>query len=111
MLINASLSKDLSGVISAWEEVAQLTREGQLGFCRTLLEYIRRIYMLSIEAHDLSFIPDNRREMYLQWAKRINPAFFQKGADIVNGAMADIERNVNPKYIFADLGNRFFLTL
>ncbi len=111
MLINSSLSKDLGGVISAWEEVAQLTREGQLGFCRTLLENIRRIYMLSIEAHDISFIPDNRREMYLQWAKRINPAFFQKGADIVNGAMADIERNINPKYIFADLGNRFFLTL
>ncbi len=111
VLINSSLSKDLNGVISVWEEVAQFTRESQLGFCRTLLESIRRIYMLSIDAHDISFIPDNRREMYAQWANRVNPAFFQKGADIVNGAMADIERNVNPKYIFADLGNRFFLTL
>ena len=111
MLINSSLSKDLIGVIRVWEEVAQFTRESQLGFCRTLLESIRRIYMLSMGADDVSFIPGMRREIYTQWAKKVNPTFFQRGADLVNGAMADIERNVNPKYIFADLGNRFFLTL
>ncbi|OJV22246.1 MAG: hypothetical protein BGO30_11055 [Bacteroidetes bacterium 41-46] len=110
-MINSALSKDLAGVIKVWEEVAQCRREVQLGFCRTLLESIRRTYMLSLDVENIAFIPAKRREMYANWAGRINPQFFQRGADLVNGAMADIERNVNSKYIFADLGNRFFLTL
>lgn len=111
MLLNSSLSKSLDGVIRVWEEVAQLSRENQLSFCRVLLEHIRRIYMLSMGADDISFIPSNRIDTFKVWATRIDPAFFQRGAELVNGAMEDIERSVNPKYIFADLANRFFLTL
>ena len=110
-LINTSLSKNLEGSIRVWEEVAQFTRENQLSFCRVLLEKIRRIYMLNLGAGEISFIPANRLETYRVWANKIDPAFYSRGMDLVNGAMADIERNINPKYIFADLANRFFLTL
>ncbi|MBP6364807.1 MAG: hypothetical protein KA300_01710, partial [Bacteroidales bacterium] len=110
-LINTSLSKNLEGSIRVWEEVAQFTRENQLSFCRVLLENIRRIYMLNLGAGEISFIPANRLETFRVWANKIDPAFYSRGMDLVNGAMADIERNINPKYIFADLANRFFLTL
>lgn len=110
-LINSSLSKDLSRVIMVWEEVAQLSREKQKEFCYNLLEYIRRIYMISIGSPGLSFVPASRTETFRIWASRINPAFFEKGIEHINAALGDIERNVNSKYIFADLGNRFFLSL
>ena len=110
-LINSSLSKDLSRVILVWEEVAQLSREKQKEFCYSLLEYIRRIFILSLGSHELSFVPASRAETFRIWASRINPAFYEKGIEHVNAALSDIERNVNSKYIFADLGNRFFLSL
>lgn len=110
-LINSSLSKNLEGSVRVWEEVAQLTRENQISFCRVLLENIRRLYMLNIGAEEISFIPANRVETFRVWANKIDPAFYNRGMDLVNGAMVDIERNINPKYIFADLANRFFLTL
>lgn len=67
--------------------------------------------MLNLGAGEISFIPANRLETFRVWANKIDPAFYSRGMDLVNGAMADIERNINPKYIFADLANRFFLTL
>ena len=67
--------------------------------------------MQNLGAGEISFIPANRLETFRVWANKIDPAFYSRGMDLVNGAMADIERNINPKYIFADLANRFFLTL
>ncbi len=110
-LINGCLSRELMSVISVWEDVAQLSRERQRDFCYKLIEYIRRIYILSLGSAELSYIPESQRKIFSEWAARIKPTFYEKGFDVVNKAITDIERSVNSKYIFADLGNRFFLSL
>ena len=110
-LINGCLSRELMNVISVWEEVALLTRERQRDFCYKLIEYMRRTYILSLGSEELSYIPESQRTLFAGWSKRIKPAFYEKGFDVVNKAITDIERSVNSKYIFADLSNRFFLSL
>ena len=67
--------------------------------------------MVSLGAKEISNTPDSQEKIILQWAKRIKPTFYSKGYDAINGALADIDRNVNSKYIFSDLSNRFFLSL
>lgn len=110
-LINGCLSKKLMNVISVWEEVAALTREQQRNFCYKLIEYIRRTYILSLGSQELSYIPESQKQVFAHWAATIKPAFYEKGFELVNKAITDIERSVNSKYIFADLSNRFFLSL
>jgi hypothetical protein len=67
--------------------------------------------MYSIGLQDVSNTPSTQKEAISSWARKIKPTFYLKGYDAINGALADIERNVNSKYIFSDLSNRFFLSL
>lgn len=110
-LMTGCVEKDLVSVISVWEEIAGSGREKQKQFCRYTLEFIRRVYMVSLGAKEISNTPDSQKKVILQWSKKIKPTFYSKGYDAINGALADIDRNVNSKYIFSDLGNRFFLSL
>lgn len=110
-LLYGCVEKDMVGVISVWEKIAITGRERQKQFCLYALEFIRRVYMVSLGVQEISNTPNSLRENVSQWAKKIKPAFYSKGYDAINGALADIDRNVNSKYIFSDLSNRFFLSL
>jgi len=110
-LLEGCVEKDMVRVISFWEELALTSRERQKQFCFYALEFIRRVYMISLGIQEISNTPGSQREIVSQWAKRIKPAFYLKGYDAINGALSDIDRNVNSKYIFSDLSNRFFLSL
>ncbi|MFA6335070.1 MAG: hypothetical protein WCX48_05860 [Bacteroidales bacterium] len=110
-LMEGCMEKDMVSVISVWEEIAASGREKQKQFCQYTLEFIRRVYMESLGVKEVSNTPDSQRKIIMQWAKRIKPTFYSKGYDAINVALADIDRNVNSKYIFSDLSNRFFLSL
>jgi len=110
-LLEGCVGKDMVSVIAFWEEIALAGRERQKQFCFYVLEFIRRVYMVSLGIQEISNTPGSQREIVAQWAKRIKPAFYSKGYDAINGALSDIDRNVNSKYIFSDLSNRFFLSL
>ncbi len=110
-LLEGCFAKDLVSVISVWEEIAMSGREKQKQFCLYSLEFIRRTYMYSIGLQEVSNTPSDQKEAVYNWSKKIKPTFYTKGYDAINGAMADIDRNVNSKHIFSDLSNRFFLSL
>lgn len=110
-LLEGCVSKDMMGVISVWEDIAISGRERQKQFCIYALEFIRRVYMVSLGVQEISNTPDSQKEIIAQWAKKIKPSFYSRSYDAINGALADIDRNVNSKYIFSDLSNRFFLSL
>jgi DNA polymerase-3 subunit delta' len=111
MLLEGCASRSLSKVISFWEKVSLLSREEQKVFLEHLLEFVRRSLMMSLGQEAVANVPPSRREFVSFWAARIKPTFYEKAYDIVIKAKDDINRNVNSKYIFADIGNRFFLYL
>lgn len=110
-LLSACCSKDMPEVISLWERLSAMNREKQKSFCHYALEFLRELYMTSLGLFDISNTPVRRRENVVSLSKRINPSFYIKAYEILNDALQDIERNVNAKYIFADMSNRFFLSL
>lgn len=110
-LMEGCAGKDLQRVISFWEEISVLGRESQRRFCEYLLEFLRRCMITSQGVEDISNTPHGQKEMISAWSKRIKSSFYPKAYDVVNKALEDIDRNVNSRYIFADLGNRFFLSL
>ncbi len=111
MLLEGSLSRNLLQVIDAWEKIAALGREKQKAFCISTMELIRRIFIVSLGMEDLSFVTEEQKSAVHRWASAFKPSFYKKSYEALNSALADIERNVNSKFIFADLGNRFFLYL
>ncbi len=110
-LLEGCVSKDLMKVISFWEEIASGGREYQKEFCEYLLEFLRRSLMVSCGAEDVANVPHEYLKFIKEWSGRLKPTFYNKAYNAVNDAIQDINRNVNSKYIFADLSNRFFLSL
>ncbi len=110
-LLESCANKDLLRIISFWEEISQMGREGQRRFCEYLLEFIRRSLITSQGVEEISNTPYSQKELISSWSKRINPEFYTRAYDEVNRALEDIDKNVNSRYIFADLSNRFFLYL
>jgi len=111
LFLKGCAAKDLQAVVSFWEEIAFEGRERQRGFCRYMLEFIRMTYMASLKMVSISNAPSCMEADVARWSKVFKPLFYEKGYNIVNEAIRDIDRNVNSKYIFADMANRFFLSL
>ena len=109
--LEGCVGKDLRAVISFWEEISFEGRERQKSFCKYLLEFIRMAYMRSLEMEQISYAPSVIEGDIARWSAKFKPQFYEKAYNILNQAIRDIERNVNSKYIFADMANRFFLSL
>lgn len=110
-LMEGCAGKDLIRVISFWGDISMLGRESQRRFCEHLLEFLRRCMITSRGVEEISNTPYAQKELISSWSRRIKPSFYPKAYDSINKALEDIDRNVNSRYIFADLGNRFFLSL
>jgi DNA polymerase-3 subunit delta' len=110
-LLDNCIAKNLSGVITSWEEIAQMGREKQKQFCGYALNYLRKCYMYSIGNESSAFILSREKESVIRYSKSVKPEFWEKAYVLINKAVEDLERNVNPKFVFADLSNRFFISL
>lgn len=111
LLLDGCANKDLQKVISFWEEISLTGRENQKIFLEYTLEFLRRALMVSKGASQIAHIPPSSIEFVKFWAVKIKPAFYNRAYTLINKAIEDISRNVNSKYVFADLSNRFFLSL
>jgi DNA polymerase III, gamma/tau subunits len=111
LFLGGCANKDLQAVICFWEEIAFEGRERQRSFCRYMLEFLRMAYMKSLHMEQISDTSPHMTADVVKWAGIFKPGFYEKGYNIVNDAIKDIDRNVNGKYIFADMANRFFLSL
>ncbi len=111
VLLEGCEAKDLKKVTSFREEVSLYGREKQREFCRYCLEFLRRTLMHRVSAPEISNTPASAAEFTAYWAQRFKSSFYSKAYSILNDAISDIDRNVNPRYIFADIANRFFLSL
>lgn len=110
-LLEGCANRDLAKTIAFWEEVATLRRDDQKIFLEYTLEFLRRALMVAEGLPEIANVPPSGTEQTAFWAQKFKPAFYGRALGIINGAMEDIGRNVNSRYIFADLSNRFFLSL
>ena len=111
LLLEGCSTKNLQKVISFWEEISLTGRENQKLFLEYTLEFLRRSLMISTGNSEIANIPPTQVEFVTFWAGKFKPAFYNRAYTLINKAIEDINRNVNSKYIFADLSNRFFLSL
>lgn len=111
LLMNGCASKDLKKIILFWEDISATTRENQRIFCEYLLEFFRQAMLVSAGAQAISDTHPSKKEFINFWAGKIRGTFYLKASEAIDKALSDINRNVNSKYIFADLSNRFFLSL
>lgn len=111
LLMDGCANKDLQKVILFWEEISQSGRENQKIFLEYTLEFLRRSLMVSKGALQVANIPPSKVEFINYWAGKIKPTFYSRAYRLINNAIEDVNRNVNSKYVFADLSNRFFLSL
>lgn len=110
-IFNYSKEKNLPELIKTCDDIGQMGREKQKQFCAYALGVVRKCYMLSVDSPDIAYIHDSERDPIKRWSTSINPQFWPKAYNILNKAIDDLERNVNSKFIFADISNRFFLSL
>lgn len=110
-LLEGSFKKDLLQVVKFAEELSKKGREEQRLFIFYTLDFIRSALMISREVPEIGYITPSKREQLLFWSAHFKEPFYRRSYQILNGALEEIGRNVNSRFIFTDLGNRFFLYL
>jgi len=107
-LIACCVEKKLLTAIEWSEDVAGFGREQQRHLVLSLLELLRNIYVEHLQAPQVSAAPLGEIPQLRLWAKRVPPAFFSEAAEVLNGALSDIDRNVNAKMTFYTVATRLF---
>lgn len=110
-LIDRAISKDLVAVLDSSEDIISLGKERQKEFCIYSLNLIRKFYVTKLGLPQISNVEESQRVFIEKYAEMIPLLFLEKSTIIFNKALEDLERNVNPKFIFSDLTNRFFVSL
>ena len=107
-LSELSLQRDLPQLLQLSDELASLGRERQKQFCRDALESLRKLYMLSIGMEKIARIRPGKEQEYSALCAALPQSLYEKGSALLNSTVEMIESNVNPKFVFCDMCNRFY---
>ena len=107
-LMTVCIEKQLLPAIQWSEEAAALGRERQRQLILYLLELLRNIYTEHLLAHQLSCAPESELPRLRSWAAKLPASFFEETANLLNQALADIDRNVHAKMTFYSVALHFF---
>ena len=110
-LLLAGLDKRLIDTFPQWEMLADLGREKQREWCLYMEQYLRNIFLVARGLDTLADLPEEEQAAVRGFAARIKPSFYEKAFNALDGALAAVGSNVNPKLTFCDLGNRLLLAL
>lgn len=110
-LLEAGLAKRIIDLFPQWEMLADLGREKQREWCLYMENYVRKIYLVANGLHDLADLAPQEEATIRDFAAKVKPAFYEKAFAALEGTLAAIGSNVNPKLTFCDLGNRLLLAL
>lgn len=103
-LMDALVSKDLlAGLVIGEGLASHGSREKMKAFCSYGADYVRQIFLVQQGMEGLAgnSVPD-------VYAKRCRKSFPRRALEIFGRAELLIERNVNPKILFADMVNRLY---
>lgn len=107
-LLSLSVKKDMLGLLDLGTLMAKWGKEEQKEFCLRALETLRKIYAMSIGVEEIAYSPSAEAEKLKKLSGYLKKEIYVKGYEYLNNAIVCIERNVNPKFIFCDLCNRFY---
>lgn len=110
-LINGAIERDFKIVMDCSERLAMLDKEEQRAFINYSLEYIRAILVTFTGAGEIADIPSSRADNLIYLSKKLNFQQLLRVYKLLNEALHDLNGNVNSKYLFANLSNRFYLYL
>ena len=109
-LLTVSLEKKLIDTFPLWESLSEMGRERQRDWCLYAEQTIRKIYLVASGLEDLAETEPDEAERIRDFARRLNPAFYEKAFKALEGVLSAIDSNVNPKLIFCNLANIFQVT-
>ena len=110
-LLEAGLAKQVADLFPQWEMLADLGREKQREWCLYMENYLRKIYLVAQGLDSLADLSPQEETAVRGFSARIKPGFYEKAFTALDGTLAAIGANVNPKLVFCDLSNRLLLAL
>jgi len=103
-LMRSCLTSNIMQLIMHSEELSVLNREKQKAFLEYGLKTIRESLALHFQNPDLTYITANEMEFTPRFAPFITGKNVSAISDELSKAIRDIERNVNGRMVFLDLG-------
>ena len=110
-LLEAGLAKRIIDLFPQWEMLADLGREKQREWCFYMENYVRKIHLTAQGLDALADLSPEEDATIRMLAARIRPTFYEKAFTALEGAIAAVGSNVNPKLTFCDLCNRLLTAL
>ncbi len=95
--------KDVAGLLQNADELSKIGRENQKALLAYGLRVIRRCLLFNFRLDTLVKLDGEEFTFVRNLSPFINPANGEQLADAFNKALYHIERNANPKILFADL--------
>lgn len=110
-LFEACIFKDYVKLITFYQDAGQLNRDSQKRLCISIMDFLRDVLMAKAQLPQLSILREHGNSFINLCRDKMDTAYIFKSNKLLNTAIADIESNVNGKYIFCDLANTFFVSL
>ena len=108
---NAGGAKSVIDTFPVWEAISDMGRERQKEWCFYAEGFIRKIYMTASSMEPLAELDTDEAETVRKLAARIKPGFYETAFKALEGAVASVESNVNPKLTFCNLCNILLLAM
>lgn len=110
-LFNAGTAKSVIDTFPIWEAVSDMGRERQKEWCLYAESFIRKIYMTASSMESLADLEEDEAGTVRTLAAKIKPGFYETAFKALEGAIASVESNVNPKLTFCNLCNILLLAM
>ena len=106
-LLTVSIEKKLIDTFPLWESLSEMGRERQRDWCLYAEQYIRKIYLVASGLDELAEPEPDEAECIRDFARRLNPNFYERAFKALEGVLSAVDSNVNPKLTFCNLANIF----
>jgi DNA polymerase-3 subunit delta' len=107
-LMTLCVDKKLLSLIEWADDVAGLGREQQRQMVAYTLDLLREVHVEHLHARHISNALASDLPHLGAWASNRPPHFFSQAVEALNGALSDIDRNVNAKMTFYSTALRLF---
>lgn len=111
LLMRLSYMRDIKGIRSWADDVAEWGRERQKNFLTYALRMVRENFVYNFRLPELNYMNRQEADFAVRFARFINEGNVIPMADTIEQAMRDVGQNVNPRMVFFDFGLQMIVLL
>lgn len=111
LLMRLSYMRDIKGIRSWADDVAEWGRERQKNFLTYALRMVRENFVYNFRLPELNYMNQQEADFAVRFARFINEGNVIPMADTIEQAMRDVGQNVNPRMVFFDFGLQMIVLL